>query len=174
MPGSASLRDDRHTAAEEMSMTESIVCGIDDSAEASDTARIANSLAQRLGARLILVNVSAPIAYVPLPGRFPQLSPDEQEAYREERRRRAEKALAATAHTAGVEGSAELRVSEGDVTRSLIDEARREGAMLIVVGSRGQGAILSAILGSVSTALVREARCPVVVVPPGPGGSVAA
>jgi nucleotide-binding universal stress UspA family protein len=155
-------------------MTESIVCGIDDSAEARDAARVAKRLAQRLGTRLILVNVSAPIAFVPSPGLFPGVTPDEQRAYQEERERRAERTLATAAQIAGVEGTAELRVSIGDVTRSLIGEACREDAMLIVVGSRGQGAVLSAILGSVPTLLVREAPCPVVVVPPGSEGAVEA
>ena len=38
-------------------------------------------------------------------------------------------------------------------------------ADLLVVGSRGRGAVSAALLGSVSQACVRHARCPVVVVP---------
>ena len=38
-------------------------------------------------------------------------------------------------------------------------------ADLLVVGSRGRGAVGAALLGSVSQACVRHARCPVVVVP---------
>jgi nucleotide-binding universal stress UspA family protein len=36
---------------------------------------------------------------------------------------------------------------------------------IMVVGSRGRGALQRVLLGSISTALVREARCPVLVVP---------
>ena len=44
--------------------------------------------------------------------------------------------------------------------------ARRSADLdLLVVGSRGQGAVLRLLLGSTSTRLVREARCPVLVVP---------
>ena len=43
--------------------------------------------------------------------------------------------------------------------------AAGDEATLIVVGSRGRGAASSTFLGSVSSAILREARCPVVVVP---------
>jgi hypothetical protein len=42
-----------------------------------------------------------------------------------------------------------------------------EGALFLVVGSRGQGHVRQALLGSVSGALGRDAPCPVVIVPPG-------
>ncbi len=46
----------------------------------------------------------------------------------------------------------------------LLDEAR--GALLLVVGRRGQGGLASLLMGSVSRHLVDHASCPVVVVPP--------
>jgi hypothetical protein len=42
-----------------------------------------------------------------------------------------------------------------------------EDALLIVVGSRGQGHLRQALLGSVSGELGRRAPCPVLIVPPG-------
>ncbi len=47
-----------------------------------------------------------------------------------------------------------------------VDEltARSDGADLIVVGSRGRGRVLGALLGSVSQRLIEDAQCPVTVV----------
>ncbi len=56
--------------------------------------------------------------------------------------------------------------------RALLDEAA--GARLLVVGSRGRGALSGTLLGSTSQALLHRAPCPVAVVrfqAPGPGGA---
>lgn len=45
--------------------------------------------------------------------------------------------------------------------------ARSEELDLLVCGSRGRGRLAAAVLGSVSSHLVRAAHCPVLVVPPG-------
>src|SRR3954468_15161797 len=55
---------------------------------------------------------------------------------------------------------------EGNPARALL--AVSEDADLLVVGSRGHGAFVGALLGSVSHQVVAHARCPVVVVPPPP------
>jgi nucleotide-binding universal stress UspA family protein len=60
-----------------------------------------------------------------------------------------------------------LQVAEGDPADRLLDTVDEEGAELLVVGSRGRGSLSSAVLGSVSRRLATDARCPVVVVPPG-------
>jgi nucleotide-binding universal stress UspA family protein len=62
----------------------------------------------------------------------------------------------------------ELRLAEGVTpAHAIMREADRDGAELIVVGSRGHGALRSAVLGSVSRTLAEEASCPVVIVPAG-------
>jgi nucleotide-binding universal stress UspA family protein len=59
-----------------------------------------------------------------------------------------------------------LFVSAGSAAQGLLD--RSEGAALLVVGSRGRGAMRSALLGSVALHCATHASCPVVVVhPPG-------
>jgi nucleotide-binding universal stress UspA family protein len=60
-----------------------------------------------------------------------------------------------------------LRVAEGDPADRLLDAVEQEGAELLVVGSRGRGSVSSAVFGSTSRRLATDARCPVVVVPPG-------
>jgi nucleotide-binding universal stress UspA family protein len=57
-------------------------------------------------------------------------------------------------------------VSEGRTVPALLK--RSEDADLLVVGSRGRGAMRSALLGSVALHCATHARCPVVVVHPGP------
>jgi nucleotide-binding universal stress UspA family protein len=55
------------------------------------------------------------------------------------------------------------RVVEGHGAKVLLDEVRDSD--LLVVGSRGHGQFVGALLGSVSHQVVSQARCPVVVVP---------
>jgi nucleotide-binding universal stress UspA family protein len=54
------------------------------------------------------------------------------------------------------------RVSEGNAASVLLDAS--VGADLLVVGSRGHGGFVEALLGSVSQHMVHHANCPVVVI----------
>lgn len=56
----------------------------------------------------------------------------------------------------------EQRAAEGHPARVLLKHA--QNADLLVVGSRGHGEFVGALLGSVSLHVVAHARCPVVVV----------
>ncbi len=49
----------------------------------------------------------------------------------------------------------------------ILDYANREAASMIVLGTRGRGAIQRVILGSVAAEVARGATCPVMLVPPG-------
>jgi nucleotide-binding universal stress UspA family protein len=66
------------------------------------------------------------------------------------------------AEEAGVDANAELL--RGDAVDEIVAYADTIDADLIVVGSRGHGALTSALLGSVSRGILREARRPVLVV----------
>ena len=54
-------------------------------------------------------------------------------------------------------------VLRGRAATSIVDEARRFGADLIIVGSRGHGTLEAMLLGSVSAEVVDHAPCPVLV-----------
>jgi nucleotide-binding universal stress UspA family protein len=60
--------------------------------------------------------------------------------------------------------TAHTRLLRGDPVDEIVAYADTVDADLIVVGSRGHGAVTSALLGSVSRGVLREARRPVLVV----------
>jgi nucleotide-binding universal stress UspA family protein len=60
-------------------------------------------------------------------------------------------------------------IEHGDPVRKLIEDAGT-GVDLLVLGSRGFGPVMRLLVGSVSSRVIREAPCPVLVVPR-PGGN---
>lgn len=67
------------------------------------------------------------------------------------------------ARTAGFE--AQGRVASGKTWRTICDVAEEIGASVVVVGARGLSRVESALLGSVSSAVVVHARRSVLVIP---------
>jgi nucleotide-binding universal stress UspA family protein len=59
---------------------------------------------------------------------------------------------------------AEAYLRVGDAAPEIVALAEEIEAGLIVIGSRGQGGIRRALMGSVSDTVVRHAHCPVLVV----------
>ncbi|WP_088033571.1 universal stress protein [Evansella clarkii] len=59
----------------------------------------------------------------------------------------------------------EQKVRIGTPSIQITDEAAEQKARCIVMGSRGSGPFVSAILGSVSYGVLHLAQCPVMVVP---------
>ncbi len=57
----------------------------------------------------------------------------------------------------------EAELLRGRPSAAIVDDARRWGPDLVVVGSRGHGPMETAVLGSVSAAVVDHATCPVLV-----------
>ena len=57
------------------------------------------------------------------------------------------------------------RVSEGKPARAILAVAADEQADLIVMGVQGRGALDVIVFGSNAHAVIREAHCPVLVVP---------
>ncbi len=52
-----------------------------------------------------------------------------------------------------------------DRVRAVMREVEREEADLIVMGSHGRGGLYRRVIGSVSEGVMREAKCPVLIIP---------
>jgi nucleotide-binding universal stress UspA family protein len=133
-----------------------ILVGTDGSRGARVAVRRAIELAGDTGASLTFVGVRRPPS--PVLG-----DPYYQHALTEDltRVRDAVRTAVAEAELHGL--SAEYELLEGDPATELIRLAALRDADMIIVGSRGRGAFVSAVLGSVSGRVVHEARCPVLV-----------
>ena len=128
-----------------------------DLGEASEAAtEHAIALAAQLRARLLIVTVM---------DARPHLGPRPRPVEERERLSEALHMVGARARHAGATTS--FLVWDGDPAESIIAAASAEGADMIVVGSHRRGTMGRAILGSVSDRVVREAVCPVLVVPSG-------
>jgi nucleotide-binding universal stress UspA family protein len=138
-----------------------IGCGFDGSPESEEALAWAAALARRGRARLQAFAVHSRVAFgaVSTTGAFGYRSADD--ALRDELEQRMRAALAELPDGSDISGG----VLEGDAATELA--AASAELDLLVLGSRGYGSVRSALLGSVSRALVRSAACPVVVVPAG-------
>ncbi len=74
------------------------------------------------------------------------------------------KAVKAAADTAGVDCVTEVHTGDSPY-RIIVDEARRNGAELIIMGRRGRTGIKKVAMGSVTARVVGHAPCDVLVVP---------
>jgi monovalent cation/proton antiporter MnhG/PhaG subunit len=139
-----------------------IVVGVDGSETSLDAARVAASLDRGLGRGLQLV-----LAYTlrPIPGA--SAVPEARQELAAVDEQRAEELLAQAAAELGVPRDATRTVRNGGEPAALLDLARDLDATLLVVGSRGRGAVRAALLGSFSLSVLADAPCPVVIVPPG-------
>jgi nucleotide-binding universal stress UspA family protein len=140
-----------------------IAVATDGSETASEAVALAIDLAKRYAADLLVVAVAPlpPVFSTPneplVPAAVPE-SPVPQ--YRE-----LVDAAIADARAAGVTSVSGV-CEEGVVVDEVLAQVRAHGSDLLVVGSRGLSAAKRLVLGSVSSALVTHAPCPVLVVRP--------
>ncbi|HEU5062211.1 MAG TPA: universal stress protein [Solirubrobacterales bacterium] len=144
----------RGYAADQHGPFRTIAVAYDDSDEAKAALRRAEGLALTCRATIVIYTASAPPTVVPgATGYVPAMPPDAGSIVTEAVRTVDER-LAATG-----------RALSGPPATVIAEACEEAGADLLVVGSRGYGPVRRALLGSVSTQLLRKAPCPVLVVP---------
>ena len=88
-----------------------------------------------------------------------------RESVLEQARSEAQQFLEGRAEQLRSEGAkvAEAHLRTGEPDKEIIRLSEEIGATLIVMGSRGLGAVRRALMGSVSDSVVRHAHCPVLI-----------
>lgn len=137
-----------------------ILLATDGSPSAAKATDVAIELAGALGAALRVICIwRMPVydyGYVPM-----QHAPELVDAQRERAAGVARQAVE-QAQKAGVVATAEIH--EGLPAAEICDAAEEEGVDMIVLGAHGWGAMKRFLIGSVSTAVLHGAHCPVLVV----------
>ena len=133
-----------------------IVVGYDGTEPADRALERAAELAEMLGSKLIVTAV-AEVASGMSSGLHAVAPADMPELHMEELDR-------ASAALAGRQIDVVYQPAVGEPADALVEIAERAGADLIVVGTRDPGAIRRVLGQSVSQAVVRQARCDVLVV----------
>lgn len=132
-----------------------IVVGVDGSSDSEKALRWGAQIASTLGARLEVVTAWE---YPPSFG-WAAIAPDWNPA------KDMEKVAADTVQAVfGDEPPADLRVQvrEGSAAKVLIEAS--QGAVMLIVGSRGHGGFSGLLLGSVSANVAEHASCPVLII----------
>lgn len=132
-----------------------ILVAIDGSDAAMHAVRTAVTLARGLGAQVALVHVVPP-TFVP-----PEV-PFGVQPWTEEAVKAGEKLLEAAASEAGL--TCERHNLTGSPAERVADLAESGGFDLVVVGSKGRGAVSRMLIGSVTDRLVHICKRPILVV----------
>ena len=125
----------------------------------------AGMLAASAGAQLVLVHVIDVAPQLP-PGAI-ALPEAEEDALRTEVRSHVERHLAQLIkdHFGATSGVRHAVLEGRDAARAVCDYAREHGVDMIAVAASGHRSVSQMLLGNVAARIVRQAPCPVAVVP---------
>lgn len=141
---------------------EQIVVAVDFSRGSKGVVEQAVRMAERFAARLTLLHVAAPDPDFVGYGAGPQSVRDAR-AHELRDEHRELQGLAEAVRDTGVDARALL--VEGPTVGTILAEMKKLRADLLVVGSHGGGALYRSLVGSVSEGLLRQAECPILVIP---------
>ena len=137
-----------------------ILLATDGSREAELAASTAAELSERTNSELHVVHVGE-VPFVYHPERHGGYHGDYEKAETQARQ-----LLEAQVEKMGAVGAtvAQAHLKMGRADEEIVDLAESIGVGLIVMGTRGQGRMRRALMGSVSESVVRHAHCPVTIV----------
>jgi nucleotide-binding universal stress UspA family protein len=139
---------------------ETVLLATDGSTSARKATDVAIELAAALDASLRIVAVWRQPVYEF--GHVPVLYTPELACAQQEHAERAVEEAVTAAEAAGVTAAPEVR--EGDACDEICAAAEDAGGGMIVLGAHGWGAVRRMLFGSVSSAVLHHASCPVLVV----------
>jgi nucleotide-binding universal stress UspA family protein len=138
--------------------TTKILLATDGSEEAELAARTAADLAAKTGSELYVVHVLV----LPPETLHDPFGTDARREFEKRGRGRLDELVGRLEASGGEVAGAHFRV--GSAAAEIVAQAEELGAGMVVLGSRGLGAMRRALMGSVSDSVVRHAPCPVLVV----------
>jgi len=140
---------------------QAIACGWDGSLEADAALAAAEELARRTSATLQIVRTFETPTYYAFPADLGMGYTESIKVARDAAQRTLDERVARLPAEVNARGE----LDEGLAVEALI--AASQDADLLILGSRGYGPLKAVLLGGVSAQVVREAACPVIVVPNG-------
>jgi nucleotide-binding universal stress UspA family protein len=149
---------------------EKILVPVDFSECAKEGARYASAFATKVGADLLLMNVAHTADFT---ASDPNVVPPEWSELVETARIAAEDELDKMVNFLPLTGiSAETEVAVGTPLEKLIERTKQPDVDMVIMSSHGYTGLRHVFLGSLAEQLVREAHCPVLVVPSHRRGSL--
>lgn len=118
---------------------------------------VACSLAKDYGARLIVLHVATPPAFVV--GAEVGVLPEEPEGYREELQTKLNRLVSQVSDVL-----VEHRMVEGNAPTEILRIAEEAKCDLVVMGTHGRTGLGRLLIGSIAEQIVRNAACPVLTV----------
>ena len=142
-----------------------VLLATDGSKEADLAATTAADLAEKTNSELHIVTVSEdPYLATDFTLHFPEAAERHRQEVREEVQALLDRQVERVQEAGGKVAQTHLKVGRAD--DKIVSLAEEVGAGLVVMGSRGQGGIRRALMGSISSSVIEHAHCPVMVVRP--------
>jgi nucleotide-binding universal stress UspA family protein len=156
------------------SMFKRLLAAVDGSENSARASQAAVELAEKLKAELIVLHAITPPAlyyHTETSPEGPVIEPPTHEKeidlYLEYARRVGRGIVDPTVSEAkkrGITVKADLSEATASVVETIVNQADKENADLIIVGTRGLGGFKKLLIGSVSSGVVSHAHCPVLVI----------